>query len=434
MDFARRSPLAALLSLAAATSGVFCGTAPTNELVDSGAGDEGATFTVTAEISDWIGTVGIVEWSVDREITGAAVEYGTTLEYGDEAPVDLSNPGFRTLILGMKSSREYHFRIRAWDAANTFTSGDYVLETGVVPNALPIINVEMTGAGEPSGGFITTSTLLDGWVFTFDSDGDCVWWCQSERKQGISRARMSADAERMMMLYTNNGGGEGAIEQVELDGSNHEVFDLVDATHDLAPIPGGITAYIGVTETCDSIVELNPDGTTRLVYDIGLFGDEECHTNAIRYSKSDDAYTVSILYQDTILKVDRESGALLWKLNGAESSFEGTDWDDQHGHQLLDGGILVFSNGAFAGSRAVEYNLDETNWQASLVWEYESDFASHLFGDVQRLPNGNTLVTYSFPGVIHEVSPDGQLVREIALDGNGSVGYAMWQESLYACQ
>jgi hypothetical protein len=47
---------------------------------------------------------------------------------------------------------------------------------------------------------------------------------------------------------------------------------------------------------------------------------------------------------------------------------------------------------------------------------------------VQRLPNGNTLATYSNQGVIHEVDAQGNLVQEIT---GPAVGFSMHRESLY---
>jgi hypothetical protein len=52
-------------------------------------------------------------------------------------------------------------------------------------------------------------------------------------------------------------------------------------------------------------------------------------------------------------------------------------------------------------------------------------------GDVQRLPNGNTLVTYSYQGLIHEVSPEGALLQQLSWGIGGAVGYSMKRASLY---
>jgi hypothetical protein len=60
-------------------------------------------------------------------------------------------------------------------------------------------------------------------------------------------------------------------------------------------------------------------------------------------------------------------------------------------------------------------------------------------GDVQRLPNGNTLVIFSTIGQIHEVSPVGDLVQIVrsvnpspsSAYPNGNFGYASFRETLY---
>jgi hypothetical protein len=52
---------------------------------------------------------------------------------------------------------------------------------------------------------------------------------------------------------------------------------------------------------------------------------------------------------------------------------------------------------------------------ATLVWQYNPE--PHIFGPfmgfTQRLPNGNTLITYGARAVIQEVNAAGQLVWEL---------------------
>jgi len=80
----------------------------------------------------------------------------------------------------------------------------------------------------------------------------------------------------------------------------------------------------------------------------------------------------------------------------------------QHHPTLLPNGhILLFDNGQSA-SQIIE--LDPlTN---TVVWRYAplEGFYSESAGSVQRLPNGNTLITESDPGVVFEVTPDGETV------------------------
>jgi hypothetical protein len=81
-------------------------------------------------------------------------------------------------------------------------------------------------------------------------------------------------------------------------------------------------------------------------------------------------------------------------------------------------------------SAALEYQLNETNWTATKTsWEYRAQGVnSPVLSDVQRLPNGNTLVTYSTVGEIHEVSSTGTLIQRL---DTTSFGYAEFRKSLY---
>jgi hypothetical protein len=116
---------------------------------------------------------------------------------------------------------------------------------------------------------------------------------------------------------------------------------------------------------------------------------------------------------------------LLTKAAGAISTWGGI----QHGVQLLNNNnLLIFANkegGANGPSVAIEYSLES----GEEVWRYEGGQYTANLGDVQRLPGGNTLVTYSNAGIIHEVTADKTKVLEIT--GQKNLGYATWRKSLY---
>ncbi len=85
-----------------------------------------------------------------------------------------------------------------------------------------------------------------------------------------------------------------------------------------------------------------------------------------------------------------------------------TNITQQHHPTLLGNGhILLFDNGQRA-SQVIELDPLELR----VVWRYSpmDGFYSEMRGSVQRLPNGNTLITESDPGVVFEVTPDGDTV------------------------
>lgn len=73
---------------------------------------------------------------------------------------------------------------------------------------------------------------------------------------------------------------------------------------------------------------------------------------------------------------------------------------------------------------------------ASALWSYDSHGESTIIlGDVQRLPNGDTLITYSRAGEMREISPAGAGVQTIDSLGQFAskrqFSYADFRQSLY---
>src|SRR5690606_14171671 len=85
--------------------------------------------------------------------------------------------------------------------------------------------------------------------------------------------------------------------------------------------------------------------------------------------------------------------------------------------------------GGGGSSLAVEMQLDLEAMTSTLGWTYDGGESSSTLGDVQRLPNGNTLITYSNAGLSHEVDAAGELVQIYTFPGG--VGYAEHRPTLY---
>jgi len=82
----------------------------------------------------------------------------------------------------------------------------------------------------------------------------------------------------------------------------------------------------------------------------------------------------------------------------------------------------MFDNGNLHSpsmSRGVEYVLDTTNLTATIVWQYPNPATPSLYsfymGDVQRLPNSNTLIDWAVGNLpkLTEVRPDGTKAYEM---------------------
>ena len=120
------------------------------------------------------------------------------------------------------------------------------------------------------------------------------------------------------------------------------------------------------------------------------------------------------------------SGSLSWILGGSASTYAGASWSRQHQHQLLGDTILLFNNEGSDGSSVLEYQM--TDDSVELIYDFADGHTTQSMGDVRRLPNGNTLVTYSNQGVIQELDPSWQLLQQITTLG---VGYITRRATLY---
>ncbi|MBK6759527.1 MAG: aryl-sulfate sulfotransferase [Ignavibacteria bacterium] len=156
------------------------------------------------------------------------------------------------------------------------------------------------------------------------------------------------------------------------------------------------------------------------------------HINSIAVA-SDGNLLLSCRHLSEVIKVNRATGEIMWRLGGSDSKNNQFTFlnDTKDGYvgfsfqhsaaETADGTLLLFDNGntkPTAESRAVEYQLDEVAKTATRVWEYKPSppmYANNM-GNVQELENGNVLIGYgsgSTNVVAHEVDRDGVVQAQI---------------------
>jgi hypothetical protein len=414
-----------------------------------------AAFTVNVSLSSAIATVGIVEWSIDKTIESARIEFGrdpSNLEF--TAPVNLMEPSYRTLLLGMKASTTYSLRVVAVGGGQTYTSNVYTVQTGFLPNGLPVQTITDRNAGAlyAGGGFTVGCTGYDTfsdvggnptWVFIFDKDGDQVWALDMSdtAAAGCTRARMSLDGKYMWAGSFGNTTADGALSRVTMDGlSTPQDFVLPGRSHDFAILPNDHVVYFarnngGAGQAPESLFELDPatSQTTRLWDPTGVFtfeDDRGGHANQVNFVPELNALSLSMYFINTVALISYPQGQLLAAFGGDQSTFSGMSWDGQHGHDVRADRVAIFNNNGSNGGASVlrfQYNLGASSFTA--LDDYSSGEDSLAFGDVKELPNGNFHVTYSTTSTIHEISPSLELLRTI--ETNALLGYVEYRATLY---
>ena len=298
----------------------------------------------------------------------------------------------------------------------------------------------MNEAAVDSGFYVTIEYGNNAPAFIFDTDGDPVWWATAPGSS--SRARMDWNNKYMWMITGNpTNSGQGLIRRVSMDGTQvDDVPGTQGAHHDLAALPNGNMLVILHGEgqgACSRVMEIDNDfNMTPVIADVSTVYTPvmDCHPNSILYHDADASITLSDRNPNMYVKVDYMSGNVIWQFGGSNPKGDHiqASWQVNHGHHVLDNGNFLFFNnngdGGVGASPVKEYSLDTSALTAQMVWSYDAGLSSFSLGDVQRLPGGNSLITYSNSGVIHEVDPSGNLVQEMT---TAPLGYTIHRKSLY---
>jgi hypothetical protein len=412
------------------------------------------------DLSPNVPTVAIAQWSTSRDradVREASIHYALSDSSRElVAPVDLERDvvagsatlAFRTPLLGMKQLSDYSVYVELTTDKGTERSSEVSVHTGFLPPQIPRVRVEDSAAGDLYGGFTVACTGPGGgepWAFIWDGDGDVVWAhpLAETSLDACTRARLSYDGRALWVGDLNLGGTGGTLAKLDLAGQQAPIsYALPGRHHDFAILPNGNILYFK-QETSDEAVpgakrdvlyEFNPDTTASLLlYDeLTDFGEAiaetPAHTNYIAFVPHLNAISFSMLTSNTIGLVSYPEGTLLSTFGGIGSDFD-MSWTKQHGHQVLDGELLVFSNeGPNLKSIVLEYAIDLEAATSQAGNQYVSDDQTITFGDVKRLPNGNQLITYSNAGALHELNENWQLLRRTETVG---IGYVEHRRSLY---
>ena len=410
---------------------------------------------LAAVVSEDIVTVVTVNWETDNP-TGCHVDYGPAGSRSLETPPDSPDSlVHEQTLLGLPASTEIEYQVQCTEGV---VSEVQSITTGNLPSELP--GIDVTGSGHqrymavPLIGNTTAATVLD-------PDGNIVWYTIDNRELDIYRVRLSGDGQGVIYNAASVSGDpaeDSEIVRVSFDGSERTTIPVPLLAHDFVELPDGTLAAIvveyrdfqGEDLRGDQIVEIDLDGTQRVVWSAWDCWDPAevsgtdtefgwTWANALDYDAGEDAYYLSIRNFSTIVKIDRSSGECLWGLSGAAGTLElaggSSPFLHEHQFQVLEDTIVVFDNDGAGGtrSRVIEYAYDVDAGTAEEVWSYspEPSIYSFVLGDVTRMDDGDTLVTWATLGQIQQVTPDHETVWQLNTDLGYALGFNEILETLY---
>ncbi len=369
----------------------------------------------------------------------------------------------RVAVLGLSPSTGYRHDVEAMTGTKSDTTGSVTSATGPLPAELAGIRMLITPvSGSPQPGYLLVSGVGDD-AFAIDETGAVRWY--RAFGQPVQESKMQADGAFTTYVGASTGwqpmpgqyvryapdgtiaavytaaqpdSTDGGVRAVYTD--PHEMLLTTDAqgaehvhvvAYEQRPRAPGATGdkiawHELVRQSASGAEELRWTSWSRFSAADQIetdLTDDMDHMNAIAIDPTDGNYVVSERNFDALVKIDAQTGAVIWQLGGVQNQFQIVGdplngFQGQHSIRVLpNGDLLLFDNGVHRSplaGRAVEYKLDATAMTATMVWQYQHvpAIATPYVGSVERMQNGNTLVAYCWAGVVDEVDPNGAVVWE----------------------
>ena len=361
-------------------------------------------------------------------------------------------------LLGLAPEKNYTIRAIARSERGAESSSESLpFATGALSPDMP--RFEVLHKGEPQDsplliGLTQLDTGRPAYAGILDNEGRFIWYRQF--------AGPVVDFQRQpngnFTVFSNEAGQDPHFYELDLYGNILNEYaarpQYVTGPHEIRLLAGGHVLFGRRQETVDlsgvggrsdalvttSVVEVIRADESALYWDpLRYFRVEDAaadiditaaevnpwHGNAIEID-TDGHLLVSFRNCDEITKINAQNGEIIWRLGGKNNQFLFVDdpltgFSHQHGvRRLPNGNIILFDNGNLhvpPQSRAAEYELDEANRVARLVWDYRDPRGVYGFalGFAQRLDNGNTLINYGTARKMVEVSPEGRIEWEADL-------------------
>ncbi|NOY25776.1 MAG: hypothetical protein GXP62_07865 [Oligoflexia bacterium] len=448
--------------------------------------DDGDLSDVSGAVSDVIPTVVSLSWTSPVEGDGY-VE--SALDGGDwvATPVQSTGTSHQAVVLGLKAGRSYdlHAITKASDGT-IYQSGDVTVDLDPAPADLSRFSLTIDERDlQRPGGYILTSQLQasDNFMVIIDRDGDVVWYYRAPAGLSVPTPKPARDGVSLLFNVNDKNQIEdvGRIIRVAMDGSYTTETRTLTGHHAFVELPDNRFAWIGLDQrtvpatwrkdgdstqditgqdwylTGDVIYEIDEGATdadtpTEIfnffddypvdpywmcqhasAYEYGLDSFDWTHSNSLMYVDSQDDLYLMSKNLDSLFRIDRSTGDIVWRigdsLRGAEfddvSDFttptEGSWWSHGHMSQLWDGGMVVFDNGYHhdpTTSRVMAYSWDEDTKKLTVDWQYKDPQGRfiQLLGDGRWLDNGNYLTAWTSSGIVSEITPDGQVVWQVELE------------------
>jgi hypothetical protein len=416
-------------------------------------GPEVGDFLIDVGASEAIPAVAVVSWTTGEPGVGW-VEYGPDENFGFSTVSETTAATeHRIAVVGVPAASAWNLRAHTQTDAGELVSAAEVFSAGSAPVTLP--NFEVQGERSDEGWVLTTVFGDTPYIALLDDEGRYSWWFAGEHDEVYTRTRLSLDKSAVVFnaFAEDRGVDASSIYRVSLDGTNVTEIATPDGHHDFVELPEGGYAYFAIdvreyegrSIVGDSLVEISADGTETIevwnAWNVWTPPDEHMsenfypqgedwlHCNTIEYDENERAYYVSVRNLNALLKIDRDSGEILWQLGGDQSDFAltaGTAFAHQHSPLVMGDELLVFDNresGNLSYARGYDLNVAGGTYAESWTREGPQGNWVALLGDIQRFENGNTLMAWGTAGFLNELNSGDEEIWRMDVEFGNVVGF-----------
>lgn len=396
-----------------------------------------------------------IDWTTSRPV-GTRLEVDCDIDYNETFKKAQSNTQHHVFVMGLVSGAHCSFTATVKVANKVISSEGVEIDVSALPENLPAIKLEYIEIENIQAGWtiFNLSYMFDTIpliIAVVDEMGRYRWYHNVQTVYSGSDNDVRIVDEGVLI-----GGTRGQIEPrlVSWEGVVLWQENLINHHH---IEPWGQDQYIYLTTVSGDCVDApgweehpNVQSASVAVWDKveqsnawlwvmcqhyapPIFYADWSHLNAIARFPDENALLLSSRGQHTLIKVDLDTDDVIWHMGGQLNDFqieEGDVFFRQHSARVLENGnILMFDNGMIGTrefSRAIEvdYTFLPQYREAHIVWHYTPDpvIFTDIWSDTDRLPNGNTLITFGFYS-------DVQLSRFIEVT-HDKPGRKVWELSL----
>lgn len=455
-------PKHALLLVVCAACRCGGGDSTADSRADSEAPVPACASQVSTELHADIATLLTVRWQQEPGWDRVWVAYGPEGDDSLASPVRQASEGpMEQILLGLPADSAAWFQVVCATDDNTVASELYLSETGPLPDPRlqPVLELwepdEVASAGWILGAIEAyDEAYYDGpyWQFVLDREGRVVWYRSIEDGRSSTFPRVSRDGTHVVGERVDRfglaGGLPAIVERFTLDlreQHDSEVPGLSFAWDERED--GSLVYHDRETEDEGWLSVYTPGGERERIFDCASWIADRCsdtwccEANAVVWDASRDTALYSMWATHTVLEVDLDGGEVTHQWGQLEGSWdfdpESATFELQHFPTITAEGTLLVSTHVpdqLSQQRVREFEIDEESRTLRQVWSHGEgqDLYAQYQGEAHRLDNGNTLINYGTEGVIHEVTPKGDIVWSLAWSEPWMLGHTTLVDDLYA--